>query len=202
MIGRDTARGQAFTLEGVIGALIILASVVLALQAVDIAPLSTDGDDSRIDQLETQVEDVLAAASDRGALRTTVTCVSPTGAPDPGLANPNDPRTDFGRLLNQTLTQTGGEFIVLVEYRDGDGLVRNQLYPSGNISAPAGAVSASRQVTLYDSDPVHRVDENDCVRDRDNTTLAEDGLFYIDQHPDVDGVSNVYNTVRVKVIAW
>jgi hypothetical protein len=202
MIGPETARGQAFTLEGVIGALIVLASVVLALQAVDIAALSTDAEDSRTEQIETQVGDVLAAASDRGALRTAVTCVSSTGEPDPAVVNPNDPRTELGVLLNQTLTQTGGEFVVFVEYRDGDGLERNQLYPSGNISAPPGAVSVSRQVTLYDSDPVYRGETDGCVRDPDGTTVAEDNLFYIDRHPDADGVSNVYNTVRMKVIAW
>lgn len=201
MTGTEAARGQAFTLEGVIGALIVLASVVLALQAVDIAPLTMDSADSDTEQLETQVEDILSAASDSGSLRTTVTCMSPTGEPDPGLANPDDPQTQFGDLLNRTLAQTGTEFVVFVEHRNGDGRVRNQLYPSGGISAPPGAVSASRQVTLYDSDPIHRAGTGRCEQD-DTATVGDSGLFYVDRHPDVDGVSNVYNTVRVRVIAW
>jgi len=201
MIGDGETRGQAFTLEGVIGAIIVLSSVVLALQAVDIAPLATEGDNAKDYRLETQVGDLLATAADRDALRTTVTCTTPSGNPDPGLANPDDPLTQFGVLLNQTLAQNN-EFVVVVEYRDGDGLVRNRLYPAGEISAPRAAVSASRQVTLYNSDPVRRAGGNGCVQGSDRPTVAEDDQFYIDRHPDVDGVSNVYNTVRVKVIAW
>ena len=201
MTGDGEARGQAFTLEGVIGAVIVLSSVVLALQAVDIAPLATGGDNAQSDRLETQVADLLATAADRDALRTTVTCSTPGGDPDPGLANPNDPLTQFGVLLNQTLAQNN-EFVVVVEYRDGEGQERNRLYPAGEISPPRGAVSASRQVTLYNSDPVRRAGGNGCVQGSDSPTLAEDDQFYIEPHPDVDGVSNVYNTVRVKVIAW
>lgn len=202
MIGEDTSRGQTFTLEGVIGAILVLASVVLALQAVDIAPVTSDGIDSRNDRLETRTEDLLAAAADRDALRTTVTCVGATGEPEAGLANPNDPRTQFGVLLNQTLAQNGNEFIVFVEYQDADGLVRNRLYPSGDINAPTDAVSVSRQVTLYNSDPVHREDSDSCVPDSDGATLAEEDQFYIDRHADVDETTNLYNTVRVRVIAW
>ncbi|MBX0284861.1 DUF7288 family protein [Haloarcula salinisoli] len=201
MTGDGQTRGQAFTLEGVIGAIIVLSSVVLALQAVDIAPLATGGDDAQADRLETEVSDLLATAADRDALRTTVTCATPTGEPDPGLANPNDPLTGFGVLLNQTLAQNN-EFVVLAEYRDGDSLVRNRLYPAGEISPPSGAVSASRQVTLYNSDPVRRTSGDRCVGGPDRQTLAEDDQFYIDRHPDFDGVSNVYNAVRVKIIAW
>lgn len=198
----DSSRGQTFTLEGVIGAVLVLASVVLALQAVNIAPVASDGVDSRNDRLETRTEDLLAAAADSDALRTTVTCVGPTGDPETGLANPNDPRTQFGELLNQTLAQNGDEFVVFVEYRDADGLARTRLYPSGDINAPTDAVSVSRQVTLYDSDPVHRVATDSCEPDSDGTTLAEEDQFYIDRSADVDETTNLYNTVRVRVIAW
>jgi len=196
------SRGQAFTLEGVIGAVIILASVVLALQAVNIAPVTSDGVDDRNDQLETRIADLLEAAADRNALRTTVTCVRSTGEPETNLANPHDPRTPFGELLNQTLTQNGNEFIVAVEYRNTDGQVRDRLYPSGNISAPTDAVSVSRQVMLYNSDPVHRGGTDNCVPDSGGTTVAEDDQFYIDRHPDVSETTNVYNAARIRVIAW
>ena len=198
MTGTDETRGQAFTLEGVIGAVVVLASVVLALQAVNVAPVATEGDDARDDRLETQAEDVLAIASDRDALRTTVSCVSSGGEPDLGLANPNDPLTPFGRLLNQTFAQNSDEFIVAVEYRNGDGLERERLYPGPDISAPTGAVSASRQVALYDSDPVYNRDGGECVRNSDGTTTADSDQFYIED----EGGSNVYNTARVRVIAW
>jgi hypothetical protein len=202
MTGDGESRGQAFTLEGVIGAVVVLASVVLALQAVDIAPLTAGAADGPSDRLETQVDDVLATATDRDALRTTVTCVGPGGEPETDLANPDDPLTQFGVLLNQTLAQNNNEFVVVLEYRNGDDHVRDRLYPSGDIRAPPGAVSASRQVTLYDSDPVLREGTDGCVRDPDGTTLAEEDQLYIDRHPDVDGVTNVYNTVRVRVTAW
>ena len=196
------SRGQAFTLEGVIAAIVVLVSVVLALQAVDIAPFSSGGADSHTDRLETQVSDVLATASDRDALRTTVTCVRPTGEPESDLANPNDPLTRFGELLNQTLAQNGNEFIVAVEYLGKDGLARERVYPTGEISAPTGAVSASRQVTLYKSDPVNRAEGDGCEPDPDGTTIGEYDLFYIDPNPDLGGVTNLHNTVRVKVVAW
>ena len=202
MTGDGKLRGQAVTLEGVIGAVIVLASVVLALQAVNIAPVVSDGDDGRSERLETRTEDLIEAAADRGALRKTVTCVRSTGEPETNLANPNDPPTQFGELLNQTLTQSGNEFIVAVEYRNTGSQEHERLYPSGEISAPPDAVSVSRQITLYNSDPVHRAGTDGCVQDPDGATLTEEDQLYVDRHPEVDGTTNVYNTVRIRVIAW
>ena len=200
-------RGQAFTLEGVIGALIVLMAVVLALQAVDAAPFTDEQSEQRSEALRTQVADTLAAAADRGALRRAATCVRSGGSPADNVANPGVPLTDFGVFLNQTLIQNGNEYIATVEYRGSDGsgdpvLERARFYPTTATDPPETAVAASRQVVLHNSDPVFRPQGLRCGEDRSGRTLNESANLYIDRHPDLGTDSTLYNVVRIRVIAW
>ena len=57
-------RGQAFTLEGFIGALLVLSAVLFALQTVTVTP-STGGtvDQGAQASLETRAEDVLVTTA-------------------------------------------------------------------------------------------------------------------------------------------
>lgn len=204
MSGND--RGQAFTLEGIIGTLIVLVAVIFALQAVDVAPFADDARDEATDSLRVQVDDMLAAAADRGALRHALTCVDGRGDVDRNVANPDQPVTDLGVLLNQTLSQSGNQFIVAVEYReDGGGgstFERERLYPAGEGSPPDAAVSVTRQVVIHESDPIYRTEGFDCVPDPGGQTVGNTSNLYVGTHPDVSDADPVHNVVRIRVIAW
>lgn len=200
------ARGQAFTLEGVIGTLIILIAVVLALQAVDIVPFSDQQQDRRSEALRTQVDDTLAAAADRDALREAVTCVDGVGDPDRNIANPQNPPTEFGHLLNHTLAENGNQYIAYVEYQVNDTgnvtLERERLFPADDSAAPDTAVSVTRQVVLHESDTIHRAPGVDCIEEPGGQTVNETAQLYVPSHPDTDEDSNLYTVVRIRVVAW
>jgi hypothetical protein len=205
MIGER--RGQAFTLEGVIGAVLVLIAVVLALQAVDAAPFTDEESERRAEALRTQVADTLAVAADRGALRRAATCVRSGGDPHENVANPGVPVTDFGVLLNRTLIQNGNEYIATVEYRGSGGsgdsvLKRTRLHPATATDPPETAVAVTRQVVLHDSDPVFRVQSSRCGEDRSGRTLNESTTLYVDRHPDLGTDSPLYNVVRIRVTVW
>jgi len=200
-------RGQAFTLEGVIGALIILMAVVLALQAVDIAPSTDDEGDRAAASLQTQVDDTLAAAADRDALRRAATCVNRRGDPDRNVGNPGAAVTEFGRLLNESLTVKGYQYAAFVEHRGIDDggdpvLERTRLYPATDTDPPETAVVSTRQFLLQDSDPVYRTQAFNCVPDPGGQTLNDSSALYIDRHPSLANDSSVYNVVRIRVISW
>lgn len=204
MTGRE--RGQAFTLEGVVGTLIVLTAVVFALQAVEVAPFADDQREASTESLRVQVQDLLAAASDSGALGRAVTCVDAAGEPDINVANPGQPVTDFGALLNRTLVQTGTQYSATVEYREGGGGGRRfsteDLYTPGQGTPPDRAVSATHQLVLNADDPVYRAQGNDCVEDPGGQTVAETSGFYVGRHPDAPEAGPLYNVVRIRVIAW
>lgn len=201
------SRGQAFTLEGVISALLILMAVVLGLQAVDVAPFSDEQAEREAESLRTQVDDALAAVADQNGLRSAITCVNTAGDPDRAVGSPDLTVTALGSVLNQTLARNGNQYVLSVEYRGVDDsgnavLERERLYPATVSDPPESAVASSRQVLLQSGDPVYRTQGLECVEDPGGQTLNETSQFYIDRHPDMTNTTNVYNAVRVRVVAW
>jgi hypothetical protein len=206
-------RGQAYTLEGIISAILIAGALVVGLQAVDISPWTDDGTDAQTEALRDQVEDVLAAASDRDSLRTIVTCIDGDGdgTPYPAVAAGDAPnsslRTPFSTLLNRTLDANGYSYEVSVDRinRTGDGLNRTLVTPERDVTRPS--VTVTRRIALFDSDPVYRFDPDRgaCVPALgSNATL---GARYNDTTRDIyitnrDVTSDVYAVVRVRMVAW
>lgn len=211
-------RGQAYTIEGVIGAIVVASALVLGLQAVDIAPWADDTSAEQTEALRVEVQDLLDAADDRDALRTAATCIDGDGdgTPHPAVAagsRTNDSARDqLGTLLNRTLDQNGREYNVFIEYQNnsnpGDLDQTEILFSSG--SPGRSSVTVTRQVPLFDSDPTLAFDsdQGECVptstlSNRENVTLGardnpSEEIYIQDQHDS----SELYAVIKIRVEAW
>ncbi len=189
-------RGQAYALEGIIGAIIVISALVLGLQAVDIAPW-TGNQEFGSSETRAEVTDTLAVAEDVGALQTAVTCVDADGNPHPEVAAADANVTEFGPVLNQTLK---GQYTyrISITYPTASGYESKQIGPRPPL-ADVDTVSASRYLTLSETDPVYEVEDGRC---RQVGTLGEDDddIYLDDQNPSSD--EHVYAIVRVRVVAW
>lgn len=185
-------RGQAYTLEGIIGAIVIASALVIGLQAVDPAPW-TQTDPTNPEELRSQSQDLLDAASDSGALHTGIRCSDGAGPPSgeafmegTGLANLTDNAlaTDNYRISVEYVDPSTGDRVESV-------LVAGQ---PGRTSA-----TVTRQVAIFDTDAELTYDGEECSRPTlEPQTIGESGDFYIpDQHS-----SDLYAVVTVRVIVW
>lgn len=207
-----TDRGQAYTIEGVIGAIVVVSAVVLGLQAVDIAPWADDSADRELDSLRDRVADTLAAAEDRDALQTAAVCIDGDGTATPhpavaaGSADSEDTRDQLGSLLNRSLEEPGVRYTVSVEQYN-DSLRQTRLTPDREPTS--ASVSVSRTVVLLEDDLVHEFDSDagacrPATVDGGEQTLGE----RFDEDPDdiyLDSDTNdgsIYAVIRVRVIAW
>lgn len=207
-------RGQAYTIEGIIGAIVIASALVLGLQAVDIAPWTDDSTDRQTESLRVQVQDVLDAAEDRDALQTAATCIDGdgNGTPHPavaaGGADNDTARTTFGTLLNRTLDRTY-QYSVYLDYQnatDPSDINTTALTPDRDVTR--SSVTVTRQVALFDTDPIMEFDtdaggcvevtagENNTLRSRQDDPDRE---IYLDDQGDS---SELFAVVRIRVVAW
>ncbi|MXR51641.1 hypothetical protein GRX03_08500 [Halovenus sp. WSH3] len=184
-------RGQAYALEGIIGAIIVVSALVLGLQAVDIAPW-TGSQTLDSSETRTEVADMLAVAEDAGALQEAVTCVDDDGDPHPDVAATEDNVSELGAILNRTLESQ-------YSYRIAVGVdgTETQIGPTPSLPN-TDTVTASRTVVLSDTDPVYEVDPQS-EQCRPAGTLEDAGDLYID---DQHGDESLYAVVRIRVIAW
>lgn len=194
-------RAQAFTLEGFVAALLLLATVAFVLNATAVTPLSSS---TSSQHAETQGEGVVAGVVDAAAVDDTLrptllywnnsskTFHNVTTAGT--YSNCDGLPTAFGALLNRSLYDQGWACNVNVRYVNATtGAVIVQ--PIVNSGTPSdNAVRAVRTVTLYDDDRLYYANGT-----LTNTTLGNTTGFYVD---DVDGTSGLYAVVEVEVIAW
>lgn len=189
-MGHRRDRGQAYTLEGVVGTIIVAAALVLGLQVVDLAPWADPGD-RELERLEQEAADVLDAAQDDGRLGVIAACVDSEG--EPGTVAPGTPPdTAFERLLRNTLEQRMA-YAIELDYPDESAVRTEPLTERRPPTQPTAATT--RRVTLFDSDPVR---EGASCRPG-GETLAENDEFYLE---DQDEESELYGVVTVRVIVW
>jgi len=209
-------RGQAYTIEGIIGAIVVVSALVLGLQAVDIAPWTDDSTERQTESLRVQIQDVLDAANDRDALRTAATCIDGDGTPRPhpavaagGAAN-NTERAVFGTLLNRTLDENNQRYSVYLDYPNGTELNTTAITQDQDVTR--SSVTVTRQIPLFDSDPVLEFDSDagECVtvqspsNPAESETLGERNrtapdTIYLDNQ---DDDSELYAVVKIRVVAW
>ena len=198
-MSRSTDRGQAYTLEGVITAILIASALVLGVQAVDIQPFSGDGPEQG-DALRVQVEDAIDIAADEGALHDAVTCVrndDGTYIPDQRAASTTS-AASLGTILNATLEETA-RYTIHVEYNDSNEFEREHI--TGQQTPIDSSVSVTRQFALFKSDGLsqYNTTEKRCVQTRETLSDRSDDL-YLGEPASEDG--ELYNVVRVVVRAW
>ena len=187
-------RGQAYTLEAFIAALLLISSLTFALQVTAVTPLSASTANQHIEnQQRSSAAGVLAAADERSALEEAVlywdhengTFHDPTRL---DYYTNEYPPNDFGEVLDRAFGGRGLAVNVFV-HTEGDRRPQPMVYhgePSDN------AASASRTVTLYDDDPVRLEDGTP------GQEVSEVSFYTSDAHDD----SQVYNVVRVEVVVW
>lgn len=193
-------RGQAHTLEGIVGALLLLSSLVFALQVTAVTPLSASTSSQHIEnQQQATAEGILATADENGSLAEAALYWDVNNSSFHGLEGDrfytNDDEVEgfeLGRLLNSAFGDRGVAFNVDLVYQtvSGERRDRRMVYrgaPSDN------AVTASRVVTLYDDTKIYAANE---TRASENVSNVSD--FYA---PDAAS-GPVYNVVRVEVTVW
>lgn len=130
---RDSDRGQAFTLEGFIASIVVLTAILFALQSVVITPTTTGAVDQEVQSdLRTQTQDALRVSAHNGTQNltwwvrfwnTSDTAVTYAGATGPSIGYGSEEPfylndSMFGHVLNQSFTQRGRVYNVIVEYRN------------------------------------------------------------------------------------
>ena len=190
------ARAQAHTLEAVAAALILISSLVFALQVTAVTPLTGSTSSQHIENQQAAVaEGVLAAAAENGTLVPTLLHWNEStgnwhSASEDGYAR-GGPPTAFGSTLNGTFLDRGVVFDLTVYYIDDGERQREQIVDLGEPSDHASA--ARRTVTLTDDDPLRDPDGS-----ASNTTLAN--ASYLASDADPDGA--LYSVAEVELVVW
>lgn len=190
-------RGQGHTLEGIAAALLVISSIVFALQVTAVTPLTASTASQHIEtQYERGSTGLLAIAAADEQIRPTLLYWNDSGATfhkasDQGYYIGVSPNTSFGETLESAYGQTGVAYNVDVTYRTSDGsLEERRLVHFGEPSDTA--VTVRRTVVLYDTDRIR--DSNGEPTDR---TLSESPYFA----PDA-AEGHLYNVVDVEVTIW
>jgi hypothetical protein len=189
-------RAQAHTLEAIAASVLLVTSLLFALQVTAVTPLTGSTSSQHIEnQQEALAEGVLAVEAANESLKATLLYWNDTsqtwhGAPR-GSYPLGGPPTALGGVLNATFIEQGIAFNVNAYYvRDGERR-RVQIVYLGEPSDHASV--ATTLVTLYDDDELL-----DASGAPTGTTLAETDGFYA---TDVSE-TNVYNVVQLEVVAW
>lgn len=211
---RTDDRGQAYTLEAIIAALLLVSSLVFALQVTAVTPLSASTSNQHIEnQQRSTAAGALAAADESGALKDAVLYWNESGET---FWNPGDdydrmqrgaytneyPPNEFGAILERSFSGRGLAVNVDVRYQDGEHSWSSQrmVYrgsPSDN------AVTATRTVTLYDDDTLTQPEDTDNPERQPTVSTGEElddiETFYAGDESEQSGV---YNVVQVEVTVW
>ncbi len=191
-------RAQAHTLEGIVAAMLVITSVIVALQVTAVTPLTASTASQHIEMQEgAAASGVLASARSEGLIRPTLLYWNDSGARfhgagESGYYTEGGPPTEFGAFLNDTFGDDGYAFNVVARYTTSDGQIRDRrVVHMGRPSDSAAA--ASYTVTLYDDDKLR-----DAAGEKTDQTLA-DTPFFAD---DVGDGDHVYAVIDVEVVVW
>jgi hypothetical protein len=203
-------RAQAFTLEALIGSILLLTALLFASQAIVIAPDSAGELDRSVQEERIQiVEDALAVGAENGDLSRLARYFNDSGDPFPAGDTDQDgyasdtgiPRAAggrFGRIIHEEFNTN--RYNVELIYRDGSGNTStNQVTRVVYQGEPRGpTVSVSRTVVLY---------EDQTFTAPGNSTTNLTGLG-TDEYP-IPNISSsdpnadeVYNVVEVRITIW
>ncbi|RDI70817.1 DUF7288 family protein [Halopelagius longus] len=190
-------RAQAHTLEALAAGILLLSSLVFALQVTAVTPLTGSTSSQHIENQQASIADgILASEAENGTLKPTTLYWNASGSNWHGATSDGyplgGPPTPFGAVLNETLADRGIAFNVNVYYMRSDERRRVRMVYLGQPSDHASV--ATRTVTLYDDDVL--LDAN---RNPSGTAVSETTEFYA---PDVSPDSPLYNVVEVEVVAW
>jgi hypothetical protein len=205
-------RGQAYTLQAVIGGLVILTAFLFALQSIIITPTTTSAVDPEVrTDLRQQAADILTITSENETTdlsyyvrywdqnRQTFAGEAALN-PDVGYGD-NPPPGVFGEMLDETFTERGRFYSVEMFYRQKNFSESRERIVMVDQGTPAeGAVVASRNVVLYDNQTLtsDRTGTAELWEYGTDPANNENGYYPI---PNAVG-GPVYNVVEVRVTVW
>jgi hypothetical protein len=199
---RNDARGQAHTLEAVVGAVLLLTAIAFALQVTVVTPLSASTSSQHIEgQQRAVAQGVLASAAEDGTLKDAVLYLNETtgeyhNTGTTGSYTTAPPVIRFGKMLERAFSDPGIAYNVYISYPLAGGTDEITMIQQGTPSD--NAVSATRTILLRDDDRL--VDEDGNVSD---TTLAEaENVIDIVDPISPSRENGIYNVVSVEVVAW
>ena len=190
-------RGQIYTLEAVIAAVLLMSSLVFALQVTAVTPLSASTSNQHIEnQQRASASGVLTAAEEAGVLKDAVLYWDNSteqyhGAGQLGYYTGDYPPNEFGNITERAFAGRGLAVNVRI-YPYANSTDTTRLVYRGEPSD--NAVSASRTVTIYDDDNL--------TAPPSNQTVVADADNFDEAVPEDSGGSGVYNVVRVEVTVW
>lgn len=201
-------RAQSFTLEALIGAILLLAAVAFALQAVSINSNTASIADTELRGQQTGlVERVLERNADNGNLTAAVlywneseqrfydSDVDEGYYISPSANTTFGANTSFGRSLESILDDPQIRYNIDLHYQGSNGGRETQrLVEAGTPSTDA--VRVVETVTL--TNDTRLVDRTETPR-RDATLGAVEDEFYA---PNVAPDRDLYNVLRVEVVLW
>lgn len=201
---RNDTRGQAYTLEGVISAIVIASALVIGLQAVDPAPWTED-DPFDTEEYRDQVGDLLAAAND-GAdpsrtdeLSRALLCVNSEDTSEFD-SRAFGPESSIGERFEDVIDR---EYRITAEYVNEGGETVEQIERSSTDGTPTGtSITVTRQHTVYETNDVFVYNEELGMCEQETDTIPEfkqELQFPVDdQHED----DELYAIVNVRVVIW
>ncbi|WP_207588616.1 DUF7288 family protein [Halomontanus rarus] len=209
----QTDRGQAYTLEGFVGAIIVLTAVLFALQSVVITPTTGGSVDRTVQaQLQQEAQDALVVAESDGDLsylvrywndsEKTYHNASSTASVNYTSGDFTDNTTmgedfGFGTILEHRFEESGRSYNVEVVYRDGnDGENRSSFNLVYQGQPSPNAFSSSYMVTLYEEQRLTAPGSEDLTLEE----ARDEGYPIPNVGEDADG--NVYNVVEVRLTVW
>lgn len=209
-------RGQAYTLEGFIGSILILSAVLFAINAVVITPTTSGAvDRDARDQVRIEANDMLTLSAESGNLSKMIRYWNGTEqSTDIRFAASDNIRVGYNSqlppdgapkdllvLLNSTFRDKNG-YNVILSYQGPNGEAQNGTLPMVRSGfATESSVVATYTITLYDDQTLTGPDASNRPLSwyDTNSTDGDNGYYPIpDAYPD----SPVYNVVTVKVIVW
>lgn len=209
-------RGQAYTIEAVVGGIVVLTAVLFALQSVVVTPTTGGSVNSDVkSDLQQQTEDVLVVAAQNESfdLNSMVRYWDQGNRTFRGALNPEvgygarGPPKNIGALLGETFASRGWHYNLKITYsvpeNHSESTDGTETFPVVDQGSPTNdAVVATHYVTLYDnqtlSSPSLSTAGVELWQIDTNVTDGDDGYYPI---PNV-AEGPVYNLVEVRLIVW
>lgn len=186
-------RGQAHTLEAIIAALLLLSSVVFALQVTAVTPLSASTSNQHIEnQQQASADGILSMTKESGALRESLLYWNASGGFHNTTVEGYYTRTmptEFGAILERSFGDRGIAYNVYVVHPTNNGIERTRMIYRGEPSD--NAVMASREVVVTNET---RLLDHELKRGN----RINESNFYATNI----GSGGYYNTLRVEVVVW
>lgn len=203
------SRGQAYTLEGMISAILVVTAVLVGLQVVDFGPWTSDTT-QQTEDMEQRAEDMLDLAAENGTLSRVVRCTYGSADTFTGGQVDNG-STTFERMLNQTFDRHGHNYNIYFTYltpsgeRERVSVTSSESNPTSGVIAPTdSAAVATKTIAIYDDDRTRIVDRTQNPPQKCGakgaTVKDAGGAYFIEE--DIDDDSPLYNIVEVRVVVW